>query len=231
MGQCVNMSAHRPSIAGSTNFDYSIPYIRAVIEYNVARVLKVSIDTVVQAPADHLSLEGDNYGHPRLYTWLIYGRLTHVELPSRGAPVDTQLLYSRLYGACRGMGFWEGTPYKKPPKKNPQPNNLIPSELEENTNTDLFQRLARSKGQTPARQRTKPTRPRKSRPSGLVASKESGPLSAHIKLAKPMIESSGSKLILLKHILTKKIPNKGYQSGANLIHEVTPLRTEKKMRP
>ena len=114
MDQCIQPKPCEPGEeASSTDFDYIIPYAHAIIEFNVPD-LKVPFDAVFKALTDHLDLDGDQYRLPKLWTWLVYGRVSPLELPSRRVPVDTRITNTRLRNFCECRDYSEGQSTQTP---------------------------------------------------------------------------------------------------------------------
>ena len=100
----------------TSNSDWMIPYIHALIKFNVPD-LKAPIETVVQhLIVDELSLEQDLYRLPKLWTWLLNGNQSPLEAPRIQKTGLVRIDNGRLEEICRQQGFRDvplGSPEQK----------------------------------------------------------------------------------------------------------------------
>lgn len=88
----------------STEFDYILPYARAVVEFNVSQ-RTVSIDAILQDIVDGLHLNGCQRKLPILWTWLVSAGVSPVKKPPKNGPVNTLIFNDTLQRLCESRGF------------------------------------------------------------------------------------------------------------------------------
>jgi len=88
----------------STEFDYILPYARAVVEFNIPQ-RTVSIDAILQYIIAGLNLNGSQHKLPILWTWLVSGGVSPLKKPPRNGPVNTLIFNDTLQRLCESRGF------------------------------------------------------------------------------------------------------------------------------
>lgn len=128
------METIRPKTPGpktpkpSTEFDYILPYARALVEFNVPQ-RTVSVDAILQEIIDSLHLNGCRRKLPILWTWLVSGGVSPLKKPPKKRPVNTLIFNDTLQRLCESRGFSVARsvngPREQPENKSPPANRQV----------------------------------------------------------------------------------------------------------